>query len=145
MEIGNLVNPLGKSCDIGFGLERLVQVLEDKPVNETSLFDLSLSPLARDHSRTLRLLKENGIYPGAKNINSVCKRLIRNLIKNYEYLDEFSDWFDSEQSLLDKKSDFISRNIKKWDTKSPEFWFETHGINQEDLDFWKHQNGTEAN
>lgn len=140
LEIGNLVNPLGKSCDIGFGLERLVQVLENKSVNETSLFDCTLSPLARDHKRTLTLLRENNIAPGAKNISSVCKKLIRNLIKNNEILKEFSDWFVSEQFLLDKKFDFISRNIKKWDTKSPEYWFTTYGISQDDLDFWNQIN-----
>ena len=48
LEIGNLVHTLGHSVDVGFGLERLVQVLEGKTrVHETSLFRQELPPLAR--------------------------------------------------------------------------------------------------
>ena len=136
LEIGNLVNPNGNSCDIGFGLERLVQVLEDKSINETSLFDTSLSPLARDYKRTLTLLRNQNIYPGAKGVNSVCKKLIRNLIKNNETIEGFEDWIESETNLLNKKFDFINKNITKWETKPKEYWFETHGISQEDLEDW---------
>lgn len=144
LEIGNLVNPQGRSCDIGFGLERLVQVIEDKPINETSLFDNTLPALSRDHIRTLRALRENNISPGAKNVSSVCKRLIRNLIKNGEYLDEFANWIEEQQALLDKKYEFISKNFAKWDTKPKEYWFDTHGISEEDLELWKQKQKNES-
>jgi alanyl-tRNA synthetase len=136
LEIGNLVNPNKVSCDIGFGLERLVQVIENKSINETSLFDLSLSPLARDHKRTLQLMKNQGIYPGAKGVYSVCKRLIRNLIRNNEFLPEFQDWINSEKELLAKKESFIDKNIDKWDTQLESYWHQTHGITKEDLEEW---------
>lgn len=67
LEIGNLVNPLNHSTDVGFGLERMLQIMEGKSrVDESTLFDQRLDPVTRDHYRTLMLMKENGIKPGAK-------------------------------------------------------------------------------
>src|SRR5262249_44745972 len=81
VEIGNLVNPLGHSTDVGFGWERLLMVLENRNrVDETSLFDQRLDPVTRDHVRTLSLFHQNGIRPGGKGRNSVCRRLLRRVL-----------------------------------------------------------------
>jgi len=55
LEIGNLVNPLEHSTDVGFGLERLLQVLEKKSrVDETDLFRKDVHPIVADHYRNLK-------------------------------------------------------------------------------------------
>jgi hypothetical protein len=95
VEAGSLVNPLGHSVDVGFGFERVPQVMEGKSrVDETELFDLSLDPVSRDHFRTLSVFKEQGIGPGNRGRNYVCRRLMRRLIRlNPEGVEgPFSDW-----------------------------------------------------
>jgi alanyl-tRNA synthetase len=65
LEIGNLVNPLEHSVDVGFGLERLVQVIEGKNrVDETSLFNQNWHPIVRDHVRSVTHLLQHQIVPG---------------------------------------------------------------------------------
>ncbi len=68
LEIGNLVNTLGHSTDVGFGLERLLQRVECKDrIDETSLFNMSLeNRIIRDHVRTIELMLLNGVSPKAK-------------------------------------------------------------------------------
>jgi hypothetical protein len=80
LELGNLVNPLGHSTDVGFGWERLVQVIEGKErVDQTSLFRPGCHPVVSDHERTLEVLQLNGIQPGNKGREYVCRRLVRRL------------------------------------------------------------------
>ncbi|MEM6472228.1 MAG: alanine--tRNA ligase-related protein [Planctomycetota bacterium] len=105
LEIGNLVNPLGTSTDVGFGWERLLQVVEGKErVYQTSLFDERLHPIVSDHSRTLSVMRENGIEPGNKHRSYVCRRLLRRLLPLIDESNrfEFDDWIHSEIQLRQK-------------------------------------------
>jgi alanyl-tRNA synthetase len=80
VEVGNLVNPLGHSIDVGFGYERILQVMEGKSrVDETELFHPALDPVSRDHFRALSIFKEQSIVPGNKGRNYACRRLIRKI------------------------------------------------------------------
>ena len=137
LEIGNLVNPLKISTDVGFGMERLVSVLENKPINETSLFDPSLDPLSRDYIKTLRLLRDNNIQPGAKGPHSICKKLVRTLLKNNIEIPEFSDWFSLEKILISKKEDILKKEFCNWNSKPESYWFETFGITTSDYEDFK--------
>ena len=82
------------------GGERLIQVIEGKSrVDESSLFDQSLHPVVRDHCRTVSVFLENGVEPGNKGRNYVCRRLLRRMLKHLsggERLD-FDDWLTQEQ------------------------------------------------
>lgn len=135
LEIGNLVNPLGHSTDVGFGLERLLQVVEGKKrVDETSLFDQSLHPVVRDHSRTLRLMLENGVVPGNKGREYVCRRLLRRMM---QYTDGVGtgvfEWVKEERDLLRKRLDTARRSWKKHKDKPAEWWWDTFGIMPEEI------------
>lgn len=135
LEIGNLVNPLGHSTDVGFGLERLLQVLEGKGrVDETSLFDQSLHPVVRDHSRTLRLMRENGITPGNKGREYVCRRLLRRMMR---YTDGVGtgvcDWITDERELLAKRLVTARKLWRKHQGKPPEWWWDTCGVFPEEV------------
>lgn len=132
LEIGNLVNPLGHSTDVGFGWERLHQIIEKKRrVDETSLFDQSLDPVSRDHYRTLKILRECGVKPGPKGRESVCRRLIRRVLGSS--LPGLEDWIEQERELLDRKLPKVRKLYRKFKNKSPEWWHETFGVLPEEL------------
>ncbi len=132
LEVGNLVNPMGHSSDVGFGWERMHQVIEKKDrVDETSLFDQSLDPMVRDHVRTLKVLQEQGIEPGAKGREYICRRLVRRILD----FDPpgFDDWVKKERELRDDRLRHGRRSYKKFRDKSPEWWWETFGILPEEI------------
>lgn len=133
LEIGNLVNPLGHSTDVGFGWERLHQVVEKKRcVDETSLFDQSFDSVIRDHYRTLKVLRECGVQPGSKGREYICRRLVRRVLENS--LPGLEDWIEQERHLRDSKLPKARKAYRKFKNKSPEWWYETFGILPEELD-----------
>lgn len=128
LEIGNLVNPLGHSTDVGFGWERLVMVLEGVGrVDESSLFDLSLTPVQRDHVRCLGCLWENGVTPGNKGRNYVTRRLIRRIIE-VEGSYPWSGWLEAERGLREKALVTGRKLWRRHRDKPPQWWWETCGL-----------------
>jgi alanyl-tRNA synthetase len=134
VEIGNLVNPLGHSTDVGFGFERLVMVLDKKTrTDETSLFDQTLEPVSRDHVRTITLFWENGVKPSGKGRGCICRRLIRKVISTLQKRYPWSEWLDSEREIQGKS---LERGRKLWrrhKDKDSQWWWETGGLTKEDL------------
>lgn len=136
LEIGNLVNPLGHSTDVGFGLERLHQVVERcQRVDGTSLFDQRLPPIVSDHLRTLRLLKVNGVEPGNRGRNYVCRRLIRRILSELKSLEieDLADWTQQEIQLREQSIRKGRRVWRKFGDRSESFWWETFGVLPEEL------------
>ncbi len=129
LEIGNLVNPLGNSTDVGFGWERLHQIVEGKHrVDETSLFQGG-HPIVSDHCRTLQVLYENGIEPGNKGRNYVCRRLIRRILPLLSGQSTvFDEWIEQESLLRERCLKTGRRKWRKYSDKPPEWWWETFGI-----------------
>lgn len=135
LEIGNLVNTLGHSTDVGFGLERLLQVMEGRDrVDETQLFDATLHPVARDHARTIRLLRANGVSPGNRGRDYVCRRLLRRLLLVADGLGMgFDDWTTAERENLAKRLTTAKRAWRKNADKPLRWWWDTHGIMAEEI------------
>jgi alanyl-tRNA synthetase len=136
LEIGNLVNPLGHSTDVGFGWERLYQIIEGKTrIDQTSLFDQGLHPIVSDHSRTLSILQENGIEPGKKGRQYICRRLLRKMLRIGVDFNQFpfSDWLVEEQFLRDQCIKRGRRQWRKHKGKPNQFWWETFGILPEEI------------
>lgn len=136
LEIGNLVNPLGHSVDVGFGWERLHQVLEQvERVDQTTLFDHSLHPIVSDHVRTLSVMRENGIEPGNKGRSYVCRRLLRRVLRiGSGDLPELKDWLVGEQQLRDRSLRQGRRLWRKFHSQPVNFWWETFGILPEEIE-----------
>lgn len=137
LEIGNLVNPLGHSTDVGFGWERLIQVVEQKNrVDETSLFDGRLHPVVSDHCRTISVMRENGIEPGNKGRNYVCRRLLRRVLRLLDGSEQFDfdDWLQSERELREKSIRQGRRLWRKHKHQPPQFWWETLGIMPDEIE-----------
>jgi alanyl-tRNA synthetase len=129
LEIGNLVNPLGHSTDVGFGYERMVQVFEGKKrVDETSLFYEEFHPVIRDHYRTLVIMKKNGILPGNKGREYVCRRLLRRCLRISTFLPGLTDWVIQEQTMLEQRLETAKKLWKKHKYKPSDFWWETCGL-----------------
>lgn len=139
LEIGNLVNPLGHSVDVGFGWERLHQIYESvERIDQTSLFDSYLHPVVSDHVRTISLMRENGILPGNKGRNYVCRRLLRRLLKLViGETFEFDDLLQSERELRERSLRQGRRCWRKFQNQPIEFWWKTFGILPEEIELLK--------
>lgn len=134
LEIGNLVNTLSHSTDVGFGWERMFLVIENKNrVDETSLFDQDVHPIVRDHSRTVRVMLENGVKPGSKGREYICRRLVRRMLPHLTKRLPYFEIVESEKSLLERKLKVGRRKWKKFKDKPPEWWYETFGIFPEEM------------
>lgn len=136
LEVGNLVNPMGHSVDVGFGYERMLQIVEGKGrVDETSLFNQFLDLVSRDHFRTLEVFKEQGIKPGNKGRNYVCRRLIRRFMRlqPQEFECSFSDWMGDERKRMEQSIRNGRRYFRNNGDKPPEFWWDSFGIMPEEL------------
>ena len=94
-EIGNLVNPMGHSVDVGFGWERIIMMVSDKSnVYETDLFRHHVSFVISDYIRTLECLWSNKIGPSSKGRNYICRRLLRRMLDvELPYL-IFDEWLE---------------------------------------------------
>lgn len=135
IEIGNLVNTLGHSVDVGFGFERLLMIVEGKNrVDETNLFDQELDYVGRDHVRTLTSFWENGIEPGNKGRNYICRKLIRRLIRlNISEKFIFDEWMQKESEMFRKMIERGKVLWRKHKDKSVQWWKETVGLTEEEL------------
>ena len=137
LEVGNLVNPLEHSVDVGFGLERLVQVMEGKSrVDETSLFNQEWHPIVRDHVRSVTHLLEQQIIPGNKGRNNVCKDLIRRMIPHLtEPLQpEVEYWVEREREMLKQKRYNLERYRNSFHKKPYEYWHSSIGLTQKEIE-----------
>ena len=136
LEIGNLVNPMDHSTDVGFGLERLLQVIEGVDrVDETCLFRQDLTPVTRDLYRTLLVLKQNGIVPGGKGRDSVCRRLLRKCYRETKTgLSGLEDWMEREHQRHERMLNKGVYLLGKYPDKSLEWWWDTQGISAEDME-----------
>jgi alanyl-tRNA synthetase len=147
LEIGNLVNPLEHSVDVGFGMERIYQLVEGKQrVDETSLFDQTLDPVSRDHIRTLKVFYKHGINPGNKGREYVCRRLFRKMLRlnpldkgfnSFHSSDCFRHWYDSEHKRMEQSLKEGRKFYKKNPNHPPEFWKETFGVMPEEMELLK--------
>ena len=137
LEIGNLVNPMGHSTDVGFGWERLHQIVEGKRrVDQTSLFDQDMHPIVSDHSRTLSMLWESGIQPGNKGRNYVCRRLLRRMLQHLDGSKQFlfDDWIQNEIDLREKSLRQGRRVWRRHKDKPTLFWWETFGVLPDEME-----------
>ena len=133
-EIGNLVNTLGHSTDVGFGLERLMQAIEGtKNIDDTSLFDSSLTPVVRDHSRAIRSMRENGIVPGNKGREYVCRKMLRRILRHDCLGLGFDDWVLAERQMLEQRLTQARRAWRKNKDKPMAWWWDTFGILPEEM------------
>lgn len=137
LEVGNLVNTLGHSTDVGFGLDRLMQVVEGvSRVDETSLFDRRFCPVGRDHVRALTVLHEQGIAPGPRHREYVVRRILRRLLPLLPPVRPvlpFDGWIEHEVQLRERCLRQGRRLWRRHGHQPVRWWWESCGLLPEEV------------
>ena len=133
LEIGNLVNPMEHSTDVGFGLERIIQVMEQKDrIDETSIFGPG-SPIVKDHRRSIESMISNGIKSHGKGRGNILKTLLRRLLPE-EGQFSFQEELEYERNCYNETLKTARKCWKKHKDKPNEWWQSTFGIGKENLE-----------
>ena len=116
VEIGNIVNTGGHSIDVGFGCERITNTLNPLTIKtSTSVLETTIDRLLQD-----------GILPSNKLHGYVLRKLMRKLWLLGGCCNHPS--YQQEVERQDKIVKLYERYKDRNRDKSPEWWFETFGI-----------------
>jgi len=116
IEIGNIVNTLGNCIDVGFGLQRLEQILN---LNQPTTREQVLQ------NTCLQLIKE-GISPANTLHGYVLKKLLIELFISNGNINHI--FFTKTKESLVKRLELYNRIKHKNLDKSDVWWWDTHGI-----------------
>lgn len=127
IEIGNLVNTNGDSVDVGFGLERLVKLMD----KESSYAE------TEDLETFLTKCWDLQIGPGQKGIQFTIRKVFRKWLEQPNRKQEvcFQPWIDDHEKIM-------KDSIRQWlkllhkpshRDKSDEWWKNTTGFTREEL------------
>lgn len=127
IEIGNIVNTLGTCIDVGFGLERLLQV---------SNSSTPLSKLQILEKTSLELI-ENGVKVGDYKESYILKKLIILSLKNGSTLTH--ELFNEQRiKILGNYKNYLREKVKaKFKNKDTSYWKNTFGIDEDNLEFYE--------
>ena len=127
IEIGNIVNPLRTCIDVGFRAERLDMILNGTPPDDA---------LARLRDTVMRIV-ESGYRPGNKEQGYILRKLLRRIHVMGGTLDH--SYFGQEVGRQQRLRSRYRRLREKHPDMSPEWWFDTHGIDVAEM----HERGDE--
>lgn len=122
VEIGNIVNTLEKFIDVGFGFSRIDDILNGN--NELTKNDIL--------SDAINKIIESGYKPGPQKQGYVLRKLLRKLYKGGGSIDH--PYFTKEIERQEKAKVRYERLKDKHSDKPKEWWFDTHGIDVEEMD-----------
>lgn len=127
VEIGNIVNTLGKSIDIGFGLERLLQVTGNLE---------KVSALETVEKTVLHLLNE-GVVPGHKKSGYQLKKMLNYCVLNGSLIQE-EHFIKTKENLKNVYKNY-ERERSKIRNKNKEdiFWLDTFGFDINQIEKYK--------
>lgn len=130
IEIGNIVNTLGKHIDCGFGLERL-ENLSNSDQNYNSEHVLV---------RTINLLIESSILPSNTKHGYILRKLIRKSVIDGIKLPN-NNVVEKEYKRIEK----IRKDIPRWVRRNPDkddtFFWDTYGISLEEMELFRKEKG----
>jgi alanyl-tRNA synthetase len=119
IEIGNIVNTRGDCIDVGFGFERLLNLV----------YDIKPKPKEEILKDTCLIIINSGIKPSGTKHGYVLRKLLRTMVYNKYKWDHPLYLKEIERS--NKMYDRYLKLSKKHFDKDSNWWWETHGI---DLD-----------
>lgn len=122
VEIGNIVNTLDRHIDVGFGLERLESIVFKKP---------TMTKIELLQDGILKII-ESGYKPGPQKQGYILRKLLRMLWKEGGELDH--EFFYKEVARQEKAKERYEKLLPKNLDKSQEWWFDTHGIDLNDIE-----------
>ena len=124
VEIGNIVNTMDTCIDVGFGLERLLEVTGSlTPKNKLQILE-----------ETALLLIDDGVVLGHNKKEYILKKLITESIFHGSQLS--NEFFDRIRFNQEKAySTYMrKRNHKRFKDKDSVFWMDTYGFNISRMD-----------
>ena len=128
VEIGNLVNPMGDSVDVGFGLERICKLLGE---NYDQTYDLR---------ECLNSFWTNGFSPGTKGKSYTVRKVLRKYLscnpsnQEIESLCLFGSWIPEEITRREKALKIGFSLVRRHRDKPYEWWYDTTGLMPEEVD-----------
>jgi len=121
IEIGNIVNTLDKFIDVGFGYSRLDNIINDnKKLNENDILKDAIVKII-----------DSGFKPGPQKQGYVLRKLLRKLYIGGGSVDH--PFFEKEIQRQEKAKLRYERLKEKHLDKTKEWWFDTHGIDLDEI------------
>lgn len=121
VEIGNIVHTMDKFIDVGFGYSRLDAIVNNPP-------PLSKIEILKD---AIEKIIEAGYKPGPQKQGYVLRKLLRMLRVGNGSINH--PFFKKELERHKKAKERYERLVHKNMDKSKEWWFDTHGIDLDEL------------
>lgn len=122
VEIGNIVNPLGNCIDIGFGLERLIQV-------SGNVDQYSKLQILED---TCLTLIQSGVTVSSNKEGYVLKKLITRSVLEGSIVDH--PYFQKVRNQQKENYKLYLKKKPKMPGKDSVYWMDTYGIDESRLD-----------
>lgn len=121
VEIGNIVNTMGKYIDVGFGFSRLNDIINGK--NELTKNDILIDAINK--------IIESGFKPGPQKQGYILRKLLRQLYLGGGSIEH--PFFTKEVERQEKAKARYERLKDKHSDKPKEWWFDTHGIDLDEM------------
>ena len=123
VEIGNIVHPLDRHLDCGFGMERMERFL-DPHFTPPSRSDVLV--------RTITVLIDSGVVPSNTKQGYVLRKLIRECLRTHTSL-PVSEVVDRERQQWEKIETKIPQLLMRHPHGDETFFWETYGVPPEML------------
>mgnify|MGYP003646655118 CR=1 FL=1 len=121
VEIGNIVNTLDKFIDVGFGYSRIDDILNGQN-------NLTENEILSD--AILKII-DSGFKPGSQKQGYILRKLLRQLYVGGGSISH--PFFTKEVERQNKAKTRYNRLKDKHSDKSKEWWFDTHGIDLDEM------------
>ena len=121
IEIGNIVNTMDKFIDVGFGFSRLNDIINGK--NKLTKNDILVDAINK--------IIESGFKPGPQKQGYILRKLLRQLYLGGGSIEH--PFFTKEIERQEKAKARYERLKDKHSDKSKEWWFDTHGIDLDEM------------
>ena len=121
VEIGNIVNTMDKFIDVGFGFSRINDIINGK--NELTKNDILIDAINK--------IIESGFKPGPQKQGYILRKLLRQLYVGGGSIEH--PLFTKEVERQEKAKVRYERLKDKHSDKPKEWWFDTHGIDLDEM------------
>ncbi len=121
IEIGNIVNNNGDCIDVGFGLERIETLIHKKQMKLNIYY------------QAIKKIAESGFVPGPNKQGYILRKLLRTFVNIGGTIppeDSLYQLFTNEIKRQDKLKVKYERLKKKHPDKPKEWFYDTHGIDE---------------
>ena len=125
VEIGNIVNPLGTCIDVGFGLQRILNILYNfVPPTKNEII-----------SDTIHTVINSGVTPSSSKQGYVLRKLMVDLFRNGGSINHrfFDDILEKQKTQYLLYTKLKKKNLDK----SKEYWLDTYGIDENNLEIYQ--------